>query len=102
MAPKENEQERREVIRRVQYRDQELQRQAAQAQAELDHAKAERDKIKDALSRAESPFPAGDICPECWIMHGEARELRAVPHPDSKHFDRWICRACGHTRDREA
>lgn len=102
MMPKEEEQHRREIIERLERRDQELEGQAREAEAEATRARQERAALKSALGRANLPFPPGDVCPECWVMHGEERPLHSVPHPHNpRHFDRWRCHVCGHVEDRK-
>lgn len=102
MSPKEVEQERREVVGRVQYRYQEAETRRLKAEQEAAIARLDQSNLSAAMKRAQLPFPDGDICPECWIMHGRLSSMRPVPSPEPHLFDRWKCLAdnCGHTSDR--
>jgi len=102
MTPIENEQERREVIRRIEHRYQEAHAKRLKAEAEVVQARQEEAALLNAQRRAQLPIPPGDICPECWVMHGDEHPLRPVPHPhDARHIDRWLCNVCRHVEDRE-
>lgn len=72
MPPEQNEQERREIIRRLERRYQEAQTKSLKAEAEAAEARRAEAALLDAHRRAQLPFPAGDICPECWLTHGRA------------------------------
>lgn len=102
MLSKEGEEHRREIIGRLERRDQELEALAREAETEAAQARQERTALRPALERANLPFPQGDVCPECWVMYGDTRPLHSVPHPhDARQFDRWRCRVCNHVEDRE-
>jgi hypothetical protein len=100
MPPEKTDEERRQIIGRLEHQYSRFEAEKAKADAE---AAALVDKLaatKDALGRAKLPFPPGNVCPECWVMHGEKRPLHAVPHPDPSRYDRWRCPSCEHVEDR--
>ena len=103
MPPEKNEQERREIIGRLerQYQDAEAKRLKGEQDAAF--ARVEKSNLSGALRRAQLPFPEGDVCPECWITHGRVNPMRPVPSPEPRLYDRWKCPAddCGHTSDRQ-
>lgn len=100
MASEQGEEYRREIIRRLEREDQELEAKTREAEAESAEAKREREALKAAHLRAQLPFPPGDPCPSCWIMHGQDSQLYAVPHDDPDQYDRMKC-SCGYYEDRE-
>jgi hypothetical protein len=101
MPPDQSDEDRREIIGRLQHRYQEAETRRLKAEHDAAIARVDKSNLDGALRRAECVFPDGDPCPECWIMHGKRSEMTPIPHPDPKHYDQWRCRECGHIRDRE-
>lgn len=103
MPAERNEQERREIIRRLEQEDRQLAAKAARADAVIAEARRQRDALHASIRRAKLPFPSGDICPECWIVHGVESPLKAVTADDPSRYDRWKCsrEGCGYFTDRE-
>lgn len=69
MAPEHDEQERRQIIGRLERQYQQAQAKGLKAEAEGSDARGEEAALLDAHRRAQLPFPPGDICSECWITH---------------------------------
>lgn len=92
MAPIRDEDERREVIRRLEQEYLRAKREHAETQPE--HAEAEA-----ALSRLQLPLPPGDVCPECWITHGHTRPLRAVLENGAPQYRRMRCDHCEYSQN---
>lgn len=104
MSPEQNDEYRREVIRRLEDQDRELEAKAKKAEAEAAQARQQRSELEVALRRAQLPFPPGDPCPLCWIMHGRDSQLYPVPHEEPEKYDRMKCgsEGCNYVEDREA
>ena len=51
----------------------------------------EKAESRDQIARASTPLQDADLCPSCWIMHGERNPLVAAHHPDPDKYDRMIC-----------
>lgn len=100
MSPRKNEQELREIVRRLEQEDLQADSDLAEANARVAEAKTRKKNIQAKRRRAERPFPSDEICPHCWVDHGKISPLHAIPHEDPKHYDRWRCRACGYDDDR--
>ena len=101
MPPERNEEERREIIRRLERRYQEAETKRLHAEQEAAYARVEKSNLESARLRAQGPFPESDMCPECWIMHGKLSPLEAARADDPSRYDRWMCRACPYSVDRE-
>ncbi|MDE3181006.1 MAG: hypothetical protein KGM47_15270 [Acidobacteriota bacterium] len=71
-------------------------------EAEETIAKFREQKARDreAIKRLSAPLPEPNLCPECWFIHGRTSPLRAVPHPEPKKFDRFVCDQCNYVDDR--
>jgi hypothetical protein len=101
MPLERGEQERRELIRRL-----ELEHQAAESRLrEASHAhsmaRADRHNAEARLFRAQSPPDGRDFCLLCWVNHQRLSYLRVVPSPEARLTDRWMCEApdCNYTED---
>jgi hypothetical protein len=102
VAPEQREQERFELVLRL---ERELQKAEAKLRkASEDHSTARLDKrnAEARLFRAQSPPDASNFCLMCWVNHQRLNRLRLVPRPEPRLSDRWTCEAvdCSHTEDR--
>ena len=100
MPPEQNDEERRELIRELEEKKRRLQveklnhdRQSAEAERTLT-------ALNQALLQANMPLPSADACSRCWVFSGKHVHMRAVPHPDPRHFDRLKCPDCQRIEDR--
>lgn len=100
MSPVKNEQERREEIRRLEQEDLRADARLAEINAELQQIQADKVQRQAKRLRAERPFPPGEICPNCWVNHGEKSLLRAAQHDDPDHYDLLRCSACEYEIER--
>jgi hypothetical protein len=101
MTSEEGNENRRHIIRGLEQRYQHAKAKALQTETESAQAKRELEAMEAARLRTQLPFPAGDVCPECWLIHGNITELYPVPHDDPEHYDRMRCKApCGYFEDR--
>jgi hypothetical protein len=99
MPSEDNEEDRRQIIRRLEHRYKESQAQKAQLGRDklgIEHKTAE---IEAALLRAQNPPPGDKICLICWVDNGLIVDREPIRHPVSIHYDRWICRNCGDIKD---
>lgn len=94
MAPKEDEQERREVVRRLENEKLRLNRQKAQidpSPTKIDRQLVETEaKILRAQSAANDPSFGTEVCFECWVEIGERVPL--TPQPSGYAEDIYRCR----------
>ena len=98
MASEENEEDRRQIIGRLEYRYKELKAERQQAEADIDQQAAE---IEKELSRAKNPPAGAQVCIRCWVGSGIVVQRESIPHPDEPgRYDRWRCPTCDHFQDR--
>jgi hypothetical protein len=62
----------------------------------------EQAEATEQIARASAPLQDSDLCPACWIMHGDRVPLISAPHHDPDRFDRMMCRKCDYNEDRPA
>jgi hypothetical protein len=103
MPPERNDEERREIIGRVKYLYEQAQTKRLNAEDEAAQFRQKEASLRDAALRAQAPFPSGDVCPECWIMHGKVASLVSATADDPRRYDRFRCgERCGYVIDRDA
>lgn len=71
MTPIEDEQERREEIRRLEQENLRLDQETAHRNADNMTAKRQRAQNEAKALRLQFSAPSDDICPECWFDLGE-------------------------------
>ena len=90
----EQEAARKQLAERIQAKQDDI----TEAKRELNRKKAELDeqenRLRGGLARANVPLPAGDACPNCWVLRG--REVRMTPQPSEDDSDVFRCRDCGY------
>lgn len=101
MTPEDRDEQRREIIRRLEYQDRELDAKAGKAEAEAAQARHQRADLKAAILRTQGPLPPSSECPECWFIHGRTSVLVAATHEDPADYDRLECKTCGYFEDIE-
>ena len=99
MTAEQGNENRREIIGRLECRYQ--QAKAHQAKADAPQAEHESAQLEAARCRAQEPFPPGDIWQECWIMYGRQSDLYPVAHDDPAPYDRMMCGVCDYFEDRQ-
>jgi hypothetical protein len=104
MLPQEGDQERCEIIRRLELELQEAEARLLKASQDHSLARAEKRSAEARLLRAQSPPEANNFCLLCWVNHQRLRYLRPVPSPQPRLVDQWKCESddCGHIEDRRA
>ena len=94
---KDRDQERREIVRRLEDEEARLHadkaRVISQYDRKLEAAKARR-------LRAEGPYPPGDPCPICWIEHGTDSQMK--PQSSGYGVDVFQCGVCGNSDERRS
>jgi hypothetical protein len=100
MPPENKDEQRREIIRRLEYQNQRLEAELLEAETKAAELRQKHTAASGARLRAEGPFPAGEPCPECWITHGRDIQMYCIPADDPKDYDRWKCGECGYFEDR--
>ncbi len=100
---KESETHRSQMLRRLQNRYSKGDPpEVLEAEKVIAKYRKEKAESRDQIARASTPLQGADLCPSCWIMHGERNSLVAANHPDPDKFDRMICRKCSYFEDRDA
>jgi len=101
MTPENRDEYRRQIVRRLENQDHDLEAKAEKAEAEAAQARMKRKKLEAALLRAQGPPRPSNECEACWIIHGRHSQMVAAEHEDPDHFDRLECKTCGHFEDIE-
>jgi hypothetical protein len=101
MPAERGEQERRDLIRRLELEYQEAESKLRKASHAHSMARANRHNAEARLFRAQSPPDGSDFCLLCWVNHQRLSYLRLVPSPEARLTDRWTCESadCGYTED---
>jgi hypothetical protein len=102
MLPEPGEQERGEIIRRLEREYQKAEAKLRKASHDHSMARADKHSAEARLFRAQSPPDANNFCLLCWVTHQRLSYLRPVPSPEPRLVDQWRCQAddCGHIEDR--
>src|SRR5216683_7603286 len=99
MTPKDHDQERREIVRRLEQEEVRLHAKTHCLETEKQRLHFELADLHRAQGRAAGPLPAGDLCPACWINHGEEVQLSNLPDQSTR--DMFVCLKCGREEVRE-
>ena len=101
MPAERGEQERRELIRRLELEYQQAEARLRQASHDHSMARADRREAEARLFRAKSPPDGRNFCLLCWVNHQRLSYLRLVAEPEPRLTDRWMCESadCGYTED---
>lgn len=101
MIPERGEQERREIIRRLEGEYQDAEAKLRKASDDHSTARADKRNAEARLFRAQSPPEGSNFCLMCWVNHQRLSYLRHVSNPEPRLTDRWMCEAadCGYTED---
>ena len=104
MIPERGEQERREIIRRLEGEYQDAEAKLRKASHDYSAARADKHNAEARLLRAASPPEGNDFCLLCWVNQQRLSYLRPFPSPEPRLVDQWKCEAvdCGHIEDRRA
>ena len=86
MNPKDNDQERQEIIRRLGQEEVRLHAKMHSLETERQRVHFQLADLHRAQGRAAGPLPSGGICPTCWISRGE--EISSTR-------DMLVCPKCG-------
>jgi len=102
MPPELGEQERHEIIRRLEREYQEAQAKLCKASQDHSTARVNKRNAEARLFRAQSPPEGDNFCLLCWVNNQQLSYLRPVPSLEPRLVDQWRCEAngCGHTVDR--
>ena len=101
MIPERGEQERRDVMRRLEFEYEQAQEKLRKASHDHSMARLDKRNAEARLLRAQSPPDGSDFCLMCWVNHQRLSYLRHVSNPEPRLTDRWMCEAadCGYTED---
>jgi hypothetical protein len=102
MPPESGEQERHQIICRLEREYQDAEARLRKASQDHSIARAEKHNAEARLLRAQSPPEASNFCLMCWVNHQQLSYLRPVPSAEPRLVDQWRCELhdCGHTEDR--
>jgi hypothetical protein len=102
MLSEQGEQERREIIGRLEREYQQAEAKLLKASRDHSTARADRHNAEARLFRAQSPPESNNFCLLCWVNHQRLSRLKPAPSPEPHLADRWKCEAddCTHTEDR--
>jgi hypothetical protein len=102
MIPERGEQERLEVMRRLEFEYQQAQEKLRKASHDHSMARLDKRNAEARLLRAQSPPDGSNFCLMCWVNHQRLSYLRQAPSPEPRLTECWTCEAadCGHTEHR--
>jgi hypothetical protein len=102
MPPERAEQERHEIMRRLELEYQEAEAKLRKASHDHSIARVDKHNAEARLFRAQSPPEGSNYCLMCWVNHQRLSRLRPVPSAGPRLSDRWTCASadCGYTEDR--
>ena len=101
MTANDHDQERREIIRRLAQEETRLHAKTHSLEAEKQRLYFELADLHRAQGRAAGPLPAGDVCPTCWINHGEQVQMRIAEPSGRSAPDGAACPKCGREEPQE-
>lgn len=94
MNPKEHDQERQEIIKRLGQEEVRLHAKMHSLETEKQRVHFQLADLHRAQGRAAAPLPAGGVCPVCWIDRGEeVRTGNPAGQPSMR--DAPACPKCG-------
>jgi len=90
MTTKEDDQERQELVRRLEQEVVRLHAKTHSLETERQRVHFELADLHRAQGRASGPLPAGDVCPACWINRGEQVQMSSLREQSMR-----ACPKCG-------
>jgi hypothetical protein len=97
-----SEQERREMIGRLERENQQAEAKLLKARRDHSAARVDKHNAEARLLRAQSPPDSSNFCLPCWVNHQRLSRLRPIASSEPRLVDQWKCEAddCGHVEDR--